>query len=158
MLYNSATKSAVVEGIDISVRIPRKFFTRFHVSLRFFAVTLFPWYKKKILNWPRVNKAFRHTKWECSQLTQPEWRQSRKATIHVRHPPRPERLRYDLHVISLNADVLFITEKHVYIPWYTTVHWHQKYRTNETILWICGMFKVFQENAKRSSQNSQHSH
>ena len=63
-----------------------------------------------------------------------------------------------LHVICLNCDVLLITEKPVYIIWYPTVPWHQKYKTKEKILLICGMFKVFQENAKWSSQNSQHSH
>ena len=47
---------------------------------------------------------------------QPKWQQSGKAMIHVRHPTWPEQLQYNLHVICLNADILLITEKHVYIP------------------------------------------
>ena len=66
-------------------------------------------------------------------------------------PDSARTVTIDLHVICLNADVPLITEKHVYIPWYITVHWHQKYKTKETILWIGGMFKVFQENVKKNA-------
>ena len=110
-----------------------------------FIVFALGWFE---ISWTGLNKLPRFYDWDCNEPTQPEWRQSTQScresddTRATRLGPNGcDRSSYFLFKFF----VLLITEKLVYIPGCITVHWNQKYKTKETILWICGMFKVFQK-------------